>query len=195
MQITEVDLNIVKPYENNPRVISDEAIEKVSESITKFGWQQPIVVDKDYNIIVGHTRYHASKRLGLSKVPVKIFEDLSAEKISAYRLLDNKLNELTEWEEVLLQSELKDIQNSEDLDNLLSVFEKTTKEIPKIENDFETFESDEGSYTINDDFVSLSLVMTPEDKKYCIDTLKSFMKDNNIDTMSNAILYILKEKL
>jgi ParB/RepB/Spo0J family partition protein len=195
MQITEVDLSIIKPYENNPRVISDEAIHKVSESIKKFGWQQPIVVDKDYNIIVGHTRYHASKRLGLTKVPVKIFEDLSPDKISAYRLLDNKLNELTEWEEVLLQSELREIQNSDDLENLLSIFEKTTKEIPKIENDFETFESDEGSYTMTDDFVSLSLVMTPEDKKYCINTLKSFMQDHNLDTMSNAILYILKEKI
>ena len=62
MQVKNVDINIIKPYEKNPRKISPKSIDMVASSIKEFGFQQPIVVDKDYVIVVGHTRHQASKK-------------------------------------------------------------------------------------------------------------------------------------
>ena len=92
-----IDLNIseIHPYENNPRRISDEAVEKVADSIREFGFQQPIVVDSAHVIIVGHTRLKAAKKLGLETVPVVVADNLTEEQAKAYRLADNKTGELT----------------------------------------------------------------------------------------------------
>ena len=89
MKIVEMDLDSIKPYENNPRH-NEEAIDKVANSIKEFGFQQPLVLDENNIIIVGHTRYEASKKLGLKTVPCVIASDLSEEKVKAYRLADNK---------------------------------------------------------------------------------------------------------
>lgn len=98
----------VKPYAHNPRN-NDDGVEAVANSIKEFGWQQPIVVDKDNVIIVGHTRFKAAKKLGLDKVPVVVAESSSPEQVKAYRLADNKTGELTEWDNKLLDNELNDI--------------------------------------------------------------------------------------
>lgn len=98
----------VKPYAHNPRN-NDDGVEAVANSIKEFGWQQPIVVDKDNVIIVGHTRFKAAKKLGLDKVPVVVASNLSDEQVRAYRLADNKTGELTDWDMGLLDDELGDI--------------------------------------------------------------------------------------
>lgn len=109
MKVVEWEIGRVKPYEKNPRIIPEEAVERVAASIREFGFQQPIVVDKDGVIIVGHTRLKAAENLGLKKVPV-VVADLSPEKARAYRLADNKTNEATSWDDDLLFSELTDIE-------------------------------------------------------------------------------------
>jgi len=109
MFIEEIETEKLKPYTNNPRIIPEVAITNVANSIKKFGWQQPIVIDEENNIIVGHTRYLASKKLLLKKVPVKKINGLSPDDINAYRLLDNKLNEFTSWETNILDFELEQI--------------------------------------------------------------------------------------
>src|SRR5699024_8427794 len=93
------------------------------------GWKQPIVVDKDNIIIVGHTRYLASKQLKLKKVPVIVANDLTPEQVKAYRLADNKTNELTEWDEDLLDVELSDIEQLSDIDMADFGFENIEDEI------------------------------------------------------------------
>lgn len=93
MTIQEVAVDAVTPYEKNPRKIPQEAIDRVAASIKEFGFKQPIVVDKDMVIIVGHTRLLAAKKLGYETVPVLVASDLSPEKARAYRLADNKTNE------------------------------------------------------------------------------------------------------
>lgn len=98
----------IKPYENNPR-INDDAVHETANSIKEFGWQQPIVVDKDNVIIVGHTRLKAAKKLKLKKVPVVIADTLSEQQVKAYRLADNKTGELADWDMELLDIELDDI--------------------------------------------------------------------------------------
>lgn len=108
MQVQSMKISEVKPYPNNPRN-NDDGVEAVANSIKEFGWQQPIVVDKDNVIIVGHTRYKAAKKLGMDKVPVVVASNLSDEQVRAYRLADNKTGELTDWDMGLLDDELADI--------------------------------------------------------------------------------------
>lgn len=113
-----VSINELKPYDKNPR-FNAGAVDAVASSIKNFGFKQPIVVDKDYVIIVGHTRWQAGKQLGLTEVPCIIAEDLSQEKAKAYRLADNKVGELADWNYTLLDIELEELQ---DLDIDMSEF-------------------------------------------------------------------------
>jgi ParB family chromosome partitioning protein len=112
MNVQEVPINKVKPYEKNPR--KKKNIEKVANSIKEFGFLQPIVVDQNMVIVVGHGRYEAAKMLDLKNVPVlKIgvgtVESLSPAQIKAYRIADNKLNEYSEWDFGLLHKEFSDL--------------------------------------------------------------------------------------
>lgn len=110
MNIIEKNLNEIKPYEKNPRK-NDNAVEYVANSIKEFGFKVPIVIDKNGVIVAGHTRYKASKKLGLEKVPCIIADDLTPEQIKAYRLADNKVGESAKWDEGLLGAELSEILN------------------------------------------------------------------------------------
>ena len=129
------------PYNKNPRK-NTKAVKRVADSIREFGFNQPIVVDKDDVIVVGHTRWKASKELELTEVPVLAMPDgISDEKVRAYRIADNKLNELAGWDEDLLTEELADLKEltgdieltgfkSEELDKMLKVSDDTyTKKI------------------------------------------------------------------
>ena len=108
MEVRNLKIDEIKPYENNPRNNLD-AVNATANSIKEFGWQQPIVVDKDMVIIAGHTRYLAAKKLGCDTVPVVVASNLSDEQVRAYRLADNKTGELAEWNTKLLDDELQDI--------------------------------------------------------------------------------------
>ena len=98
----------VIPYEKNPRK-NDAAVEYVANSLQEFGWKQPIVVDKDFVIIAGHTRLKAAKKLKMETVPVIVADDLNEQQVKAYRLADNKVAEVAEWDMGLLDEELGDI--------------------------------------------------------------------------------------
>jgi DNA modification methylase len=110
MKIENADINTIKPYENNPRKLKDSAIEKVAMSLKEYGFRQPIVVDKDRIIVVGHTRYRASKKLGLKEVPITIADNLTPEQINAYRIADNRTAEESEWDSELLKMEIKELE-------------------------------------------------------------------------------------
>ena len=101
----------VKPYEANPRQ-NDQAVEAVANSIREFGFRQPIVVDADGLIIVGHTRWKAAKALGLEKVPVHVARGLTPEQVRAYRLADNATRDLSEWNYDLLPIELGELKDA-----------------------------------------------------------------------------------
>jgi len=109
MKIEEMKISELVEYENNPRVIEDDAVEAVAKSIKEFGWKQPIVVDKNNTIIAGHTRFKAAKLLGLETVPVVIADDLTEDEVRAYRIIDNKSSELTLWNPDMLMKELSAI--------------------------------------------------------------------------------------
>lgn len=111
MKIELRSLSEIKPYEKNPR-INDGAVEAVAESIRRFGFRQPIVVDGEGVIVCGHTRWKAAQKLGLDKVPVHVAKDLTPEQIRAYRIADNKTAELAEWNLDLLPLELAELRDS-----------------------------------------------------------------------------------
>ena len=110
MKIEIADISSIKPYENNPRKLSETAIEKVAMSLKEYGFRQPIVVDKDRVIVAGHTRFRASKKLGLKQVPVSIIDNLTEEQINAYRIADNRTAEESEWDNELLKMEIKELE-------------------------------------------------------------------------------------
>ncbi len=105
MQQKMVLTDSIKPYKKNPRH-NEKAIEPVAQSIKDFGFNQPIVVDKNGVIIVGHTRHLAAQLLGLKKVPVSVADHLTTAKVRAYRIADNRTNENSYWIEDDLAEEL-----------------------------------------------------------------------------------------
>ena len=109
MQIETWPIDQPQPYDKNPR-LNDDAVEVVAKSIREFGFRQPIVVDEDGVIIIGHTRLKAAKSLGLSEVPVHVARGLSPEQVKALRIADNKTAEIAEWNLELLPIELAELQ-------------------------------------------------------------------------------------
>lgn len=95
----------LKPYKNNPRK-NDKAVDAVAASIKAFGFKQPVVIDDNGEIIAGHTRVKAAKKAGYHEVPCIIASDLTPEQVKAYRLADNKVGELAEWDWNLLPVEM-----------------------------------------------------------------------------------------
>lgn len=108
LEIEYVDINSIKPYENNPR-INDGAVEFVANSIKEFGFKVPIILDKNNVIVAGHTRYKASLELGLKEVPCIYADDLNDDQIKTFRLADNKVSEKAQWNLELLEEELEDL--------------------------------------------------------------------------------------
>lgn len=108
------------PYVNNPRDNAN-AVDAVASSIKNFGFKVPIVIDKGDEIVTGHTRLLAAKKLGMDKVPVIIADDLSEAEVKAFRLADNKVSELADWDWSLLDSEFEELKNM-DLDFDLEEF-------------------------------------------------------------------------
>ncbi len=101
----------VRPYENNPRN-NDDAVDAVAASIKEFGFAQPLVVDSDSVIIVGHTRLKAAQKLGLERVPVVVASHLTPDQVRAYRIADNKTAEIADWNYDLLPIELSALQEA-----------------------------------------------------------------------------------
>lgn len=105
MEIKQIEIGKIKPYERNAKKHDSKQIKNVAESIKQFGFVQPIVIDKDYNIIIGHCRFEAAKRLKYSEVPCLYAENLSQDQVDKLRLLDNKLNE-SDWDMDLLAEDI-----------------------------------------------------------------------------------------
>lgn len=108
MQIIEKDPAELIPYENNPRY-NDNAVPAVAASIKEFGFKVPIIIDKNGVIVAGHTRHKAALQLKLQKVPCIIADDLTDTQIKAYRLADNKVGELAEWNDDFMFLELSEL--------------------------------------------------------------------------------------
>ena len=105
LKVVYKKLDEIKPYEKNPRK-NDEAVQYVKNSIEKFGFKNPIIVDGAGVIVAGHTRYKAAQELGMKEVPTISADDLTEEQIKAFRIADNKTAERAAWDNELLKEEL-----------------------------------------------------------------------------------------
>ncbi len=169
MEIVYKKLDELKPYENNPRN-NDNAIDYVANSIKEFGFKVPLVIDKNGVIVTGHTRYKASQKLGLTEVPCIIADDLTPKQIKAFRIADNKTNDMAEWNDDLLSIELKDILNDIDMTD----FGFGDFELSILTDDMEPEEYDKDiieKYSSNaDDFLTNKRVIitykTPEEEQF-----------------------------
>ena len=124
LNLIQMNIDDLVLYENNPRN-NDGAVDAVAASINSFGFKVPIIIDKNNVVVCGHTRVKASKKLGMTEVPCIVADDLNEEQIKAFRLADNKVSELAEWNMDKLAEELKQIDMDmlqfgfEDLENSL----------------------------------------------------------------------------
>ena len=105
MNIQNISLTEIHPYAKNPRK-NDEAVSAVAASIREFGFLVPLVIDRNHEIVAGHTRYRAAKQLGMKDVPCVIADELTEDQIKAFRLADNKVGALASWDMDLLPLEL-----------------------------------------------------------------------------------------
>ena len=136
MKTVNIKLNDIIPYKNNAKKHNRTQINNVAESIKQFGMVQPLVIDKNNEIVIGHCRYEALKKLGEKEAPCVMADDLTEEQIKKLRNLDNKLNE-SEWDYDLLKFDIEDLD--------FSGFE-VDWEIPDL--DFEEKETEEDDFDI-----------------------------------------------
>ncbi len=187
MNIQEMEITKIIPYINNPR--KNLNIDKVASSIKEFGFQQPIVVDEENIIIVGHTRFEAAKKLGLEKVPVTIAK-LSKNQAKAYRIADNRLNQDASWDTKLLNLEFNDLIGdnynldhlgftNDELDNLFLKDEKESEE----ELNPDDFPDEEIS-----DVKMVQLFFNKENDEKFRQAIDKIYKKHNIDNISDAVL-------
>lgn len=146
MNLKEIKISEITPYEKNTKKHTDEQVKNVMESIKQFGFVQPLVVDENNIIVIGHCRFEAAKKLGMETLPCYIAKDLSEKQIRRLRIIDNKSNESV-WDYVNLDFELADLDfdefsfdfgsatmhDNEFFEDLLAESEQQIKEPKKIQ--------------------------------------------------------------
>ena len=174
-------LSEIMPYENNARK-NDKAVKDVAESIKQCGYIAPIIVDENNVILAGHTRYKALKKLGYKEVTVRKVTGLTEEQKRKYRLLDNKTNELAEWDFEKLKDEIDGLDFSEfDIDWGLSCDDFIND---LLQNKFEGMPSESDSFQV-------SFLFQKKDKEIIDNYFSTYGKEN----LANKILEIIKETI
>ena len=195
--ITNLKINDIKPYENNPRN-SELSLPKVKDSIKNFGFNQPILIDKDNIIITGHTRYKAAQELGLESVPCITVTDLNQQQIKAYRIADNKVGQDSSWDVSLLKQELQKLRlenfpvtqtgySDVELENLEVELEKikatsTTDNLKTIEPP-----------NFSDAMVNLNFTMKPQERLVVMNYLDYHKQINKLNTTAEALVHLARE--
>ena len=190
MQIEYVDINSIKPYQNNPRH-NEEAIPYVMNSIREFGFKNPIIIDKNNVIIAGHTRLESAKRLGMKEVPIIHADDLTEEQVKAFRLADNKVSEKAEWDFNMLDAELADL----DID--MSEFGFENINVDDYGTDFSLPDGDK------EPFMQITFTLSNEQAEEIKEKINEIKKDKstmskynnygNDNANGNALYTIIKE--
>jgi len=198
MEIQEINIDEIKPYKNNPREIPMESVQKVMNSIKEFGNNQPIVVDGDNVIVVGHTRWKALKQLGKTKAFV-IKREFSKNDAMAYRIMDNRSGEESKWENKLLAQELNMLKD-ENFDLDLTGFNLT--ELENLSNDKDLdFKANDKNEDFNVDYPAdmevshvkmVQLFLNTETEKDFRLWCEALQKDLNTDNLTDTVYQIVK---
>lgn len=166
MQIIEKSIADIRPYENNPRN-NEAAIQYVANSIKDFGFKVPIVIDKNGTIITGHTRVLAAKKLGMKTVPCILADDLTPEQVKAFRLADNKVSEMADWNWAKLEKELDSLGN--------------------LDWDMSSFGFDMQFDETNEDFNSFFEPVSPKEHQQMTQTETTATTENNEDAENEDV--------
>jgi hypothetical protein len=187
MQIENVNIEELKPYENNAKKDISKSVELVKQSIKDYGMNVPLVIDSENVIICGHTRYEALKELGYKLIPCIRKTDLTEEQIKAYRVVDNRTAEFFTWDIDKLKEELKDLEISTiyEFDDLINNNVEDTENPYTIKREFEKYEpsnGEGGAEVVEEDFAKLcnsDKVLEFQNKIEALDTseeIKNFLK-------------------
>lgn len=198
MEIQEINIDEIIPYKNNPREIPMESVQKVMNSIKEFGNNQPIVVDANNVIVVGHTRWKALKQLGKSKAFV-IKRNFSKNDAMAYRIMDNRSGEESKWENKLLAEELN-ILKDENFDLDLTGFNLT--ELENLSNDKDlNFKANNKIEDFNIEYPAdmevshvkmIQLFLNTETEKDFRLWCSELQKDLNTDNLTDTVYQVIK---
>jgi len=178
MKIELVKPDKLIPYDKNPRK-NDSAIRVIKNSIKEFGFRQPIVVDENMVILVGHTRCRAAMELGIDAVPVHKAIGLSDIQKKAYRIMDNKSQEYSQWDYDLLKLEIGELP--QDFKELTGFEEDDLKFLESQDwiSDIDPLNQD-GS-TLDGISSKIILEIAPEHKEEALGMIKEILKINNIE--------------
>lgn len=200
-KIESIYLQDLKPYEKNPRK-HGKGIDELVKSITENGFTNPIQIDQNNRIIAGHGRYQAAKRLGLSTVPCVRIE-VTEQEYHKLLLSDNKIAELSKWDNGLLQEtmlilgDLKDMEipgfSLDDVDKIFGHKHNDVSATPEAAADFG--ESGVVTESSSDDRALVkrkTFMFTQKEYKFVDERLKSIKKENNFETEVEAFIFALK---
>ena len=123
LELRYLPVDKVRPSPHNARTHSKRQIRQIFNSLQEFGWTNPILIDRDGNVIAGHGRLQAAEMLGLASVPTITLEDLNPEQIRAYVIADNRLAELAGWDREILTAEFEYLLTLDVFDITLTGFE------------------------------------------------------------------------
>ena len=112
MNLINKKIEELKPYKNNAKLHPESQIKKIENSIREFGFKQPLIIDKNNEVIAGHGRLIAAKNLGFTELPCVLADDLSINQIKAFRIMDNKSAE-SDWDFEVLKEELNFLSNDD----------------------------------------------------------------------------------
>jgi len=199
MKLEEIDINLIKPYKNNPREIPIESVKKVADSIKEFGNNQPIVVDNENIIVVGHTRWKALKQLGRSKAYI-VKKSFTENEAMAYRIMDNRSGEGSKWEKELLKNELNILR---DKDFNLDLTGLTFDEIEKFTDTTPIFEpTNDIIADINTEEITapistvkmVQLFFNDETEKKFRSMVKELQPEYNKDNITDTVFAIVERE-
>lgn len=196
MLIEHKALRDIFPYISNPRV-NEQTVKKVAASIKEFGFKQPIVVDNNGVVVVGHTRLAAATLLGMETVPVHVANNLSEAQAKAYRIADNRIAEDSKWDFELLALEISDLEGID-----LEVLGFDPSELASITGDVATTNFPELPTEGKGEYEQITFTLTQSDAKYvrqaisiAIDYIDKEMADGGASGIKNglALVHIMKQ--
>ena len=199
MQIETIDIDSIKPYKNNPREIPIESVKKVADSIKEFGNNQPIVVDNDNVIVVGHTRWKALKQLGRNKAYI-VKKNFTENEAMAYRIMDNRSGEESKWEKELLKGEINILK---DKDFNLDLTGLSFDEIENFTDTQPVFEATNDSIAAvnTDDILApvstvkmVQLFFNDETEKKFREMIKELQPEYNKDNITDTVFAVVERE-
>lgn len=182
-------INELSEYEANPRAHPTRQIEALAESMRTFGFTAPILITDNGEVVAGHGRLEAAKHMGLDTVPTITLQDLTPEQVRAYRIADNKLAEMSKFNEALLIEEMAAV----DIDWGSFGFSDAELLAMQLSDYGDEDGGDERPERASNNFVSLSFAMSAEQRALVFDAIRACKQHHSLDDNAEALIKICRE--